>query len=131
VPVIADLHIHSRFSRATSRELSFVALHRAALDKGIGLVGTGDITHPGWLAELEEQLEEAGDGLFRLKPELTRDAEQGLPASCTGEVRFVLQVEISNIYKLDGRVRKNHNLVFLPSLDAVHRFRERLAGEMT
>jgi DNA helicase-2/ATP-dependent DNA helicase PcrA len=126
--VIADLHIHSRFSRATSRELSFVSLHRAALDKGIELVGTGDVTHPGWMAEIEGQLEDTGGGLFRLKPDLARDAEQGLPASCAGEVRFVLQVEISNIYKRDGRVRKNHNLVFLPSLDAAHRFGERLAA---
>ncbi len=127
MPVVADLHIHSRFSRATSRELSFVTLHRAALTKGVGLVGTGDVTHPGWLAEIEGQLEEAEPGLYRLKPELVRDAERGLPAACSGSVRFVLQVEISNIYKRDDRVRKNHNLVYLPSLEAVHRLRERLA----
>jgi DNA helicase-2/ATP-dependent DNA helicase PcrA len=126
MPLIADLHIHSRFSRATSRQLSFVTLHRAALEKGIGLVGTGDFTHPGWMAEISEQLEEAEPGLFRLKPELAREAEQGLPAACTGEVRFVLQVEISNIYKRGDRVRKSHNLVYLPSLEAAHAFSERL-----
>jgi len=116
--LIADLHIHSRFSRATSKSLDFAALHRAALEKGIGLVGTGDFTHPGWMTEIEEQLVPAEDGLFALRPDLARAAQEGLPAACsTGRVRFVLQVEISNIYKRDGRVRKNHNLVFAPTID--------------
>jgi DNA helicase-2/ATP-dependent DNA helicase PcrA len=130
---VADLHIHSRFSRATSRELGFVGLHRAALEKGIDLVGTGDFTHPGWMADIRDQLDEAEPGLFRLKPELAREAEQGLPQACSGEVRFVLQVEISNIYKRDGKVRKNHNLVYLPSLEAADRFSEHLAaiGKLT
>jgi len=124
--LLADLHIHSRFSRATSRELSLATLHRAALEKGIDLVGTGDFTHPGWMAEITEELEPAEPGLFRLRPEAARRAEAGLPIACSGEVRFVLQVEISNIYKADGRVRKNHNLVYLPSLEAAGRFTERL-----
>jgi len=127
VPVIADLHLHSRFSRATSRDLDFGTLHRAALEKGITLVGTGDVTHPEWLSEIEASLEPAEPGLFRLRPELARAAEEGLPTACAGRVRFVLQVEISNIYKKADRVRKNHNLVYLPSLEAVRRFRERLA----
>ncbi|MCK9461009.1 MAG: endonuclease Q family protein [Proteobacteria bacterium] len=124
--LVADLHIHSRFSRATSRDLDFVALHRAALTKGIGLLGTGDFTHPGWLSEIREQLEPAEDGLFRLRPPQRRAAEAGLPAACAGEVRFVLQVEISNIYKRDGRTRKNHNLVFVPSIDAAERLNAKL-----
>jgi len=126
--LIADLHVHSRFSRATSKSLDFVALHRAALEKGIGLLGTGDFTHPGWMAEIEEQLEPAEEGLFRLRPELARAAEEGLPPACTGRVRFVLQVEISNIYKKADRVRKNHNLVYVPSLSAAKRFTESLAA---
>ena len=126
---IADLHIHSRFSRATSRDLDFPALHRSACEKGIGLLGTGDFTHPGWLKEIEEQLVPAEEGLFRLRDELARKAEEGLPASCRGGlVRFVLEVEISNIYKREGRVRKNHNLVFLPSLDAAKRFNTKLSA---
>ncbi len=124
--LIADLHIHSRFSRATSRDLDFISLHRAAVEKGIDLVGTGDFTHPGWMEEIEEQLEPAEEGLFRLKPELRRRAEEGLPNSCSGEVRFVLQVEISNIYKKDDRTRKNHNLVFAPSLEAARRVTQKL-----
>ena len=126
--LIADLHVHSRFSRATSRELDFVALHRSALEKGIGLVGTGDFTHPGWMAEIREQLEPAEPGFFRLKPDLAREAERGVAKGCAGSVRFVLQVEIANIYKKGDRVRKNHNLVFVPSLAAAERLSARLAA---
>jgi DNA helicase-2/ATP-dependent DNA helicase PcrA len=126
--IIADLHVHSRFSRATSKSLDFVALHRGALEKGIGLVGTGDFTHPGWFSEIEEQLVPAEQGLFELKPELRRQAEEGLPRACKGTVRFVLQVEISNIYKKEDRTRKNHNLIFVPSLDAARWVSEKLAA---
>lgn len=124
--LVADLHVHSRFSRATSRDLDFVALQRTALEKGVGLVGTGDFTHPGWLEEIEAQLEPAEEGLLRLTGELDRAARGTLPREPGGEVRFVLQTEISNIYKRDGRVRKVHNLVYLPSLDAVRRLVGRL-----
>ncbi|MCP4605214.1 MAG: AAA family ATPase, partial [Proteobacteria bacterium] len=125
--IVADLHIHSRFSRATSKSLDFISLHRSALEKGIGLVGTGDFTHPGWMAEIESQLEPAEDGLFRLKPDLRRLAEDGLARACAGaEVRFVLQVEISNIYKKADRTRKNHNLVFAPSIEAARKITDKL-----
>lgn len=126
--IVADLHIHSRFSRATSRDLDFAALYRGALEKGIGLLGTGDFTHPGWLETIEEQLVPAEEGLFRLRPELAEKAAQDLPPACRGDVRFVLQVEISNIYKKGDRTRKNHNLVYQPSLEAVRRFNEKLAA---
>lgn len=124
----ADLHIHSRFSRATSKDLDFVALHRSALLKGIGLVATGDFTHPGWMAEIEEQLVPAEDGWFKLRPDLQRVAEEPVPASCRGEVRFVLEVEISNIYKKHDRTRKNHNLVFVPTIEAAKDFSKRLSA---
>lgn len=116
--IIADLHIHSRFSMATSKDLDFVALYKSALEKGISLVGTGDFTHPGWMAEIEEQLVPAEEGLFRLNPALEKKAALEVPDSCGGNVRFVLQVEISNIYKKDERTRKNHNLVYVPTIDA-------------
>jgi DNA helicase-2/ATP-dependent DNA helicase PcrA len=125
--LIADLHIHSRFSRATSRDLDLPALHRAAREKGLGVLGTGDCTHPGWLDEIAKQLEPAEDGLLRLRPDLARQAAEGLPAACGGEVRFVLQAEISGIYKRGGRVRKVHSLVYLPSLEAARRFAGKLA----
>lgn len=66
-------------------------------EKGIGLLGTGDFTHPGWLKEIEEQLVPAEDGLFKLRDELARKAEEGLPSSCRGGfVRFCLEVETCN-----------------------------------
>jgi DNA helicase-2/ATP-dependent DNA helicase PcrA len=126
--IVADLHVHSKYSRATSRNLELCALHRAALEKGVTVVGTGDFTHPGWRQQIEAELEPAEDGLLRLRPELRRAAEQGLPRACRGEVRFMLQVEISNIYKKAGRTRKNHNLVFVPTLEAAQRFSEKLGA---
>ncbi len=126
--LIADLHIHSRFSMATSRQFDFVALHRSALEKGIGLVATGDFTHPGWMAEIEAQLEPAEDGWFKLKPEFEKAATAGLPPSCRGPVRFVLEVEISNIYKQDDKTRKNHNLVFVPTIEAAKKISQQLAA---
>ncbi|MBI5018336.1 MAG: hypothetical protein HZB55_22970 [Deltaproteobacteria bacterium] len=118
---LADLHVHSRFSRATSRSLSLPSLHAAARRKGLTVVGTGDITHPAWLEEVAAQLEPAEPGLFRLRPELAAAADQDVPAACRGEVRFVLQGEVASIYRHDGAVRKVHNLVFCPDLPAARR----------
>jgi len=123
----ADLHIHSRYSRATSKSLTLPLLCRHAQLKGIGVVGTGDFTHPGWFAEIGEQLEPAEPGLFRLRPELLPAAQQAVPGSCQQEVRFLLTVEISNIYKRAGRTRKVHNLLLVPGLEAAARLTERLA----
>ncbi|MHB8763836.1 MAG: endonuclease Q family protein, partial [Deferrisomatales bacterium] len=118
---LADLHLHSRFSRATSRELALPELHAWAQRKGLFLLGTGDVTHPQWLEELADQLEPADAGLYRLRPGLARAADAGVPGACRGEVRFVLQGEVSSIYRHLGRVRKVHNLVFLPDLPAARR----------
>lgn len=118
---IADLHIHSRYSRATSPELCFEQLHAWGQRKGVGLIGTGDCTHPGWLTEIAEKLEPAGDGVYRLR------AESAPPTTPAGsEVRFLLTGEISTIYKTDGATRKVHHLVCLPGLDAAARFATRL-----
>ncbi|MCR4410921.1 MAG: UvrD-helicase domain-containing protein [Thermoguttaceae bacterium] len=126
----ADLHIHSKFSRATSRECDLEHLAVWAARKGIAVVGTGDFTHPGWFAEIEERLVPAEPGLFRLRPELVRTMRESLggpsDAAC-GEVRFMLQVEISTIYKKDGRTRKVHHLVYVPGLDQARRLTQALA----
>ncbi|MCL1916353.1 MAG: UvrD-helicase domain-containing protein [Desulfovibrionaceae bacterium] len=129
----ADLHIHSRFSRATSSSLSFPLLAGWASLKGIQVLGTGDFTHPGWLAELKKDLVfESSSGLFRLRrseevqglfPEL---ADSPLLREQAAAVRFMLQTEVSSIYKRDGRVRKVHNLVYMPSLEAVEHFNRKL-----
>lgn len=119
--LVADLHLHSHYSRATSSELTFEHLARWAQLKGVHIVGTGDIAHPGWLAEMQAKLEPAEEGLFRLKPEVAQAVQQAVPPSCRGPVRFLLAGEISNIYKQGDRVRKVHNVIFAPSLEAVAR----------
>jgi DNA helicase-2/ATP-dependent DNA helicase PcrA len=97
----ADLHVHSRYSRATSGEADLAGYHQWAQVKGIRLVGTGDFTHPGWLAELAAGLVEA-DGLFALKnPPAGSPLEGASPASVP--VRFMLTTEISSIYKKRDR----------------------------
>ena len=125
---IADLHIHSRFSRATSKSLTLRHLAAWARVKGIDVLGTGDFTHPEWLEEIGTQLRDTGDGLFVLRDPSGLEREiPGLTTPLAGQTRFMLQTEISSIYKRGGQVRKIHNLVYLPDLDSVKRFNQRLA----
>src|SRR5688500_19638790 len=123
---IADLHIHSHYSRATSRNLTFEHLAIWAQLKGVHLVATGDIAHPGWLAEMHATLEPAEEGLFQLKPELAARVAEQVPAACQNDVRFMLVGDISNIYKRHDAVRKVHNLIFAPTLEVVARIQQRL-----
>jgi len=123
---IADLHIHSKYSRATAKNLDLENLYHAAQVKGISLVGTGDFTHPAWMAELETKLEQTEPGLYSLKKEIAQTIDPDIPPSCRGEVRFILQAEISNIYKKEERVRKNHNLIYMPDIETAKKFNARL-----
>jgi DNA helicase-2/ATP-dependent DNA helicase PcrA len=107
----ADLHIHSRYSRATSRDCKLPELARWAQLKGLAVLGTGDFTHPGWRAEIDEQLVAAEPGLFRLRPDLERAVTARLPAACQRPLRFCLTVEIATIYKRAERTRKVHHLL--------------------
>ncbi len=120
--VLADLHIHSHYSRATSRDLVVPTLLAWAQRKGLALVGTGDFTHPGWFAELKESLEEDGCGLLVPRPDVAHAVAEDLPEGLRREVRFLLQVEVSSIFRKAGRVRKVHTLVFVPSFVAAERF---------
>src|SRR5262249_5118587 len=95
----ADLHVHSKYSRATSRDLDLEPLAHWAARKGIAVVAPGDFTHPAWMVELKQKLVPAEPGLFRLQPEIERALAQTLPAACRTPVRFMLEVEISTIYK--------------------------------
>ncbi len=124
--LVADLHIHSHYSRATSKDLTFEHLARWAQLKGVHIVGTGDIAHPGWLAEMCARLEPAEPGLYRLKDDLAAAVQAHVPPACQGPVRFLLAGEISNIYKKAGATRKVHHVVFAPDLDAVERLQGRL-----
>jgi len=122
----ADLHIHSRYSRACSRDCDLEHLSWWARRKGITVVGTGDFTHPAWFEELRQRLVPAEPGLFRLAPQIDREVVRTLPTTCHGEVRFMLSVEISTIYKRGDRTRKVHHLVYVPDFDAAAEVSRRL-----
>jgi len=112
---IADFHLHSKFSRATSREMEVETLGRWAKKKGIALLGTGDFTHPTYFAELRSKLEPSGRGLFQLKKE-----DPG--------VRYILTTEVCNIYTQDGKGRRIHTLIFAPSFEVVEAIRSKLGS---
>ena len=120
----ADLHVHSKYSRATSRNCDLEHLALWARKKGIGVVATGDFTHPAWRTELKEKLVPAEPGLFRLRPDLERFVEERLPPACRSAstaVRFMLSVEISTIYKKLDRTRKIHHLIYTPDFESTDR----------
>ena len=130
--IIADLHIHSHYSRATSPLLTAPWLERWARIKGIGLVGTGDCTHPLWLEELRCRMDDAEAGFYVLK----NDARSAVNAALSGELplpdaeipRFVLTGEVSTIYKKGGKTRKVHHVIVLPDFRAAAAFNARLEG---
>ncbi len=125
---IADLHIHSHFSRATSGLLRPEHLDYYAGLKGIKVVGTGDFTHPGWLDELKEKTYPDGNGFLKLKKDYSVDSPFG------SDTRFILTAEISNIYKRDGRVRKVHNLILVKDFleaEKINRRLKNIGGNLT
>lgn len=111
--VIADLHLHSKYSRATSREMDVETLARWAEIKGVTILGTGDFTHPAYFAELRAKLEPAEPGLLKL-------------IKGEGSTRFLLTVEISNVYSQGGRLRRIHTLLFAPSLEVAQKINQAL-----
>lgn len=127
----ADLHIHSRFSRATSSRLTVPHLAAWASVKGIDVLATGDFTHPAWRQELRDALEKDEEsGLFSLKSPLSRnDMAREIPQLAGLEPRepkFMLEAEISSIYKKNGAVRKIHSLVYMPDFESADRLCEKL-----
>lgn len=121
--MITDLHIHSRFSMATSKEGTPENLDFWARKKGISLIGTGDFTHPVWREELKERLVSEGNGLYRLRDAYVKEESRKFPGEGT---RFVVSGEISSIYKKNGKTRKVHNVILLPSLEAADAMAQRL-----
>lgn len=111
--IVADFHIHSKYSRATSPQMDLDILDKWTRVKGIDVLGTGDFTHPQWFKNLKEKLEMAEPGLFRLK-------------KSSSKTRFILTVEISSIYSKNGKVRKIHNLIFSPSFEIVEKINTQL-----
>jgi len=122
---IADLHVHSKYSRATSKDMCPEGLWKWAQLKGITVIGTGDATHPQWLIELQEKLNPVGNGLFQLKKHYRTD---DIPALCKAEVQFILSAEVSCIYSKNGRTRKVHSLILLPDFASAERLNRALSA---
>jgi DNA helicase II / ATP-dependent DNA helicase PcrA len=123
----ADLHIHSRFSRACSKNCDIPRLAWWALRKGVTVVGTGDFTHPGWAEELGQTLVPAEPGLLQLRPDLEAQLRRNSPPTCDRPVRFMLSTEISTIYRAGERTRKVHHLLYAPTLEAAGKITAALA----
>ena len=117
----ADLHIHSKYSRATSKNCNLEELALWASKKGLSTISTGDFTHPLWFGEIKEKLVEEEKGTYRLKPEIEKEIFKNREP-----VRFVLSVEISTIYKKGDKTRKVHHVVFCPDIEAAQKFRTKL-----
>lgn len=111
--VITDFHLHSKWSRACSKDLTLRNIASACERKGIGFIGTSDFTHPRWREEIGKELVEAGGGAFKLKEDIS-------------PTRFLLATELSCIYKRGGKVRRVHHLVLMPTLEAVDKLTEKL-----
>ncbi len=107
---IADFHIHSRYSRATSRDMDIQHISDWAKLKGIALMGTGDFTHHLWLEELRDKLEDTGNGLFKYQ-----------------ETFFILTAEVSSIYSKKGKTYRIHNVIVSPSFKAIEKINEALS----
>ena len=107
--IVADLHVHSKYSRATSPDMEVSGISKWAKVKGIGLVGTGDFTHPEYLAELKRKLTPLGNGFFEYDG-----------------VRFILSAEVSNIFQQDG-LKKIHNIIYSPSFELAEQLNDKLA----
>jgi uncharacterized protein (TIGR00375 family) len=111
---IADLHIHSKYSRATSRDADLEHIELWCKKKGINIVATGDWTHPVWFSELQKKLEPLGNGLYQLK-------------GSDGQIKFFCSTEVSCIYSKGGKVRRLHIVVFAPSLKVVEKINAQLS----
>ncbi len=121
----ADLHIHSRYSRATSSDMTLESLWRWAQLKGISVIGTGDFTHPRWLHELKEKLDINDNNFFKLKEYYRNNS---VPLLCAADVFFMLSAEISCIYTKNGKLRKVHSIVLAPDIASAEKINSVLSG---
>ncbi|MDZ4209784.1 MAG: endonuclease Q family protein, partial [Candidatus Curtissbacteria bacterium] len=114
---VADLHLHSKYSRAVSGAMTLPNMAKWAKYKGISVLATSDFTHPFWLEQLKNELEDTGNGLFKLKQTAVSGKQ-----SAVSDVSFLLSCEVSSIYSQGGKGRRIHNLFFFPSFDSVDKF---------
>ncbi|MDP2631565.1 MAG: endonuclease Q family protein [Candidatus Uhrbacteria bacterium] len=128
--IITDWHLHSRFSRACSKDLTLENNALWCAKKGVDVLGTADFTHPAWFSEIQSKLEEAEPGLYKLRIPLTSPLGKGGDSTGTSpnpslerrgvsEIRFMMTTEVAQIYKKDGKVRRIHNIIMAPSIEAV------------
>jgi len=117
---IADFHVHSKYSRATSKDMDVENMAKWASLKGVTLLGTGDFTHPFYFAGLKQKLEPLGSGLFKLKEEYRQNASQG-------EVYFMLTTEVSNMFQQSGGSRRIHTMIFAPNFKVVEKINSELS----
>jgi len=120
---ITDMHLHSRYSRATSRDLNIAGLYRGARLKGIDIIGTGDFTFPAYAKEMEKELEPIGGGLYSFK---RREEIGSVPVKNDRDPKFIITTEISNIYKRHNKVRRIHTVIVAPGLDEVKELNKQL-----
>ncbi|MDR3124289.1 MAG: UvrD-helicase domain-containing protein [Endomicrobium sp.] len=118
----ADMHIHSKYSRATSKSCNLEELAIWAQKKGLSLISTGDFTHPAWFNEIKEKLGPAEHGVFKLKDDIEKQF-----LTNNYHLRFLLSVEISTIYKKGDKTRKVHHIVFVPDFKSAHSLRQKLS----
>ncbi len=127
---IADFHIHSKYSRATSKDMDVEHLEKWAQIKGVKVLGTGDFTHPLWFKELKAKLEPAEPGLFKIRPPMAKFKNNSLgwyaPLSVSEQPRFILTSELSCIYSKKNRTRKIHLIIFAPNFEFVEKFNTHL-----
>jgi len=130
---IADFHLHSKYSRATSPRMDLENLDKWAKIKGIKVLGTGDFTHPEWFKNSKEKLEPAEPGLFKLKNQSTKTKLGARPSlqliegsGFNSGTRFILTAEISCVYSQKGKVRKIHIVVFAPSFEIAEKINTQL-----
>lgn len=128
--VIADFHIHSKYSRAVSQQMDLEHINLWSKIKGIDLVSTGDFTHPLWFGEIKQKLEPLGNGFFELKKDfVVNETNFAIPKKLKNKNQnFILTSEISNIYSENGRVRKIHNVVVVPSIETAAKVNKALAN---
>lgn len=135
--IVADLHLHSKYSRAVSFNMTLENMAIWAAKKGINILATSDWTHPLWFVELSQKLEEDGSGLLKLKTtgyslqsteqsEISNSVVSRQSALDKQEVRFLLSCEISSIYSQEGKVRRIHNLIFVPILETANKINKEL-----
>lgn len=124
--IIADLHLHSKYSRAVSQSMTLPVMTQFARQKGINLLTTGDWTHPLWMREIKSELEETDEGIYQLKSQNSKGKSESQNSEIGNEPKFILSVEVSSIYSQGGKVRRIHSLLFVPSIEVAEKMNAEL-----